>query len=143
MARDSRPAVVFVRMSPQLRETLRDATDDAGCSLNAFAVQVLAAAAGDPGRFRGSRPHEEPRASDVDELERDALGYPLSWRERRAHIGARSDFIGAMAAELGTDEMVALVKRLDAEDPGYFVEWQRLRTDGREARESEPRPGAA
>ena len=28
-----------------------------------------------------------------------------------------------MGIELGTDEMVALVKRLDAEDPGYFVEW--------------------
>ena len=48
-----------------------------------------------------------------------------------------------MGIELGTDEMVALVKRLDAEDPGYFVEWQRLRMAEREVQESGDHRGAA
>ena len=48
-----------------------------------------------------------------------------------------------MGIELGTDEMVALVKRLDAEDPGYFVEWYRLRKAEREVRESGDRRDAA
>ena len=143
MARDPRPAVVFLRMSPQLRDGLRDAADDAGCSLNAFAVQVLAAAAGDPGRFRVSQSQEASEAPDVDELERDALGYPLRSRERWAHAGARSEFIGTMETELGAEEMVALVKRLDAENPGYFVEWYQLRKAEREVRESGDRRGAA
>ncbi|MDP9332735.1 MAG: hypothetical protein M3Q30_05425 [Actinomycetota bacterium] len=143
MARDPRPAVVFLRMSPQLREGLRNAAADAGCSLNSFSVQVLAAAAGDPVRFRVSGSHEESEAPDVDELERDALGYPLRWKERWAHSGARNEFIGTMGTELGSKEMVALVKRLDAEDPGYFVEWQRLRMAEREVQESGDRRGAA
>jgi hypothetical protein len=143
MARDPRPAVVFLRMSPQLRDGLRDAADDAGCSLNAFAVQVLAAAAGDPGRFRGTGSREASESSDVDELERDALGYPLRWKERWEHSGARNEFIGTMETELGVEEMVALVKKLDAENPGYFVEWYRLRKAEREVRESGDRRGAA
>jgi hypothetical protein len=122
MMNDQRPAVVYLRMSPYLRDALRDAADKAGCSLNAFAVQVLAAAAGDPSRFRSVAEEAEPRT-----LERDALGYPLRAKERSEHIGARSDFIGTMGEEVGAKEMVALVKRHDAEDPGYFVEWQRLR----------------
>jgi hypothetical protein len=91
----------------QLRHGLRDAADDAGCSLNANAVQVLAAAAGDPG--------------SID----------------------RNESIETMGAELGSEKMVALVRRFDAEEPGYFVEWRRLRTAEREARESEGRRGAA
>lgn len=143
MARDTRPAVVFLRMSPQLRDGLRDAADDAGCSLNAYAVQVLAAAAGDPGRFRLSGTHEESKSPDVNDLERDALGYPLERKARWEHSIARNEFIATMDAELGPEEMVALVKRFDAEEPGYFVEWRRLRTAEREARESEGRRGAA
>jgi hypothetical protein len=130
-------------MSPQLRDGLREAATAAGCSLNAFAVQVLAAAAGDPARFRPSGPHEEPESPDVNELERDALGYPLERIARAQHSGARNDFIGTMGNELGPDEMVALVKRFDAEEPGYFVEWQRIRNAERAAREFEGRRGAA
>ena len=81
--------------------------------------------------------------SDIRELERDVLGYPLERIARAQHSGARNDFIGTMGAELGSEEMVALVKRFDAEEPGYFVEWQRIRTAEREARESEGRRGAA
>jgi uncharacterized protein (DUF1778 family) len=114
MANDHKPAVLFLRMSPQLRETLREAADHAGCSLNAFAVQVLATAAGDPARFR----------VEVDTAT-DALGYPVRRKERSEHIGARTTFIGSMEAQFGSTEMVRLVKHYDAEDPGYFVEWLR------------------
>ena len=48
-----------------------------------------------------------------------------------------------METELGAEEMVALVKKLDAENPGYFVEWHRLRKAEREVRESGDRRGAA
>ncbi|HEY5077827.1 MAG TPA: hypothetical protein VIJ48_10005 [Acidimicrobiia bacterium] len=132
---------MFLRMSPQLREGLREAADRAGCSLNAFAVQILATAAGDPARFRAQTSHEgsETAASDV---ERDALGYPLEWKQRWRHSIARNEFIGTMSAELGPEEMVALVKRHDAEDPGYFVEWLRLRSDEHAARVSAGHPGA-
>jgi hypothetical protein len=143
MARDARPAVVFLRMSPQLRDGLRDAATTAGCSLNAFAVQVLAAAAGDPGRFRQSGLREESESPDLNELERDHLGYPLERIARANHIGARTDFIGTMGDELGADEMVKAVKRIDAEEPGYFVEWQVLKNAERAARESERHRGAA
>ena len=87
--------------------------------------------------------HGEPEQPGVDELERDALGYPLRRKERWAHVGARSDFIGAMETELGPNEMVALVKRLDAEDPGYFVEWQRIRMAEREVQGYGDHRGAA
>jgi hypothetical protein len=33
----------------------------------------------------------------------------------------------AMQREMPTDEWVAVVEKYDMEDPGYFVEWQRLR----------------
>ena len=139
MTREQRPAVVLLRMSPQLREGLRAAANAAGCSVNAFAVQVLAAAAGDPARFRAPKV-DEP---DVRDLERDAFGFPLDWKENRRHSAARNEFIGTMESELSSSEMVALVKRYDADDPGYFVEWQRLRKAEREARESVDRRGAA
>ena len=74
---------------------------------------------------------------------RTALGYPLERIARAQHSGARNDFIGTMGNELGPDEMVALVKRFDAEEPGYFVEWQRIRNAERAAREFEGRRGAA
>ena len=77
--------------------------------MNAFAVQVLAAAAGDPGRFRLSGSGGESESPDVNELERDALGYPLERIARAQHSGARNEFIGTMDVELGSEEMVALV----------------------------------
>jgi hypothetical protein len=74
-------------MTPQLRDGLRDAADQAGTSLNAFAVQVLAAAAG-----------------DATVMGRD---------EGRS-----------------TTEVFALAKRLDVEDPGYYVRWEQARAGG-------------
>jgi hypothetical protein len=112
-------------MSPQLREGLRAAAAKAGCSVNAYAVQVLAAAAGDPARFRAPLPESEE--VDVRDLERDALGYPLRGKERREHSAARSAFMDAMMSE-APDVWVGLVKKYDAEDPGYYVEWKRQRT---------------
>ncbi len=43
---------VTLRMAPQLHAALRASALDAGCSLNSFALQVLAAAAGDRAEFR-------------------------------------------------------------------------------------------
>lgn len=134
MPRDIEPASVRLRMSRQLRDGIRAAADDAGCSLNAYAIQVLAAAAGDPGRFRASnRVAAEPQA-----IERDALGYPLEWRARSEHVGARTDFMGTMSLE-EPDAWVDLVKKYDAEDPGYFVEWHRLKMIERAAEELQRR----
>ena len=42
---------VVLRMSPRLRDALRASALEAGCSLNQFAVQVLASAAGHHARF--------------------------------------------------------------------------------------------
>jgi hypothetical protein len=140
MDREAKPAVVFVRMSPQLRDGLRVAADDAGCSLNAFVVQVLAAAAGDPSRFRTSRTFDAGAETDI---ERDWRGFPLTGRARMLHISARCNFIDVTTSEVGFSEMVRLVRSYDAEDPGYFVEWQRLRTIEREARIREGRRAAA
>ena len=138
MEREGKPAVVFIRMSPQLRDGLRVAADDAGCSLNAFVVQVLAAAAGDPSRFRPTRSFDEVAAPEV---ERDGRGFPLAGRARMLHIGARCNFIEVTTSEVGHSEMVRLVRKYDVEDPGYFVEWERLRTIEREARIREGRRG--
>jgi hypothetical protein len=123
MAQRPRPAVIYLRMSPQLREGLRQAASDAGCSLNAFAVNVLAAAAGDPARFRASA----SSGTGVKDLERDKRGYPLDWRARWEHQAARAEFLCVVERERTTGEAVALVERLDAENPWYFAEWRRLR----------------
>lgn len=123
MTREVRPAAVFLRMSPQLREGLRRAADASGCSVNAFAVQVLATAVGDPSRFRVPQPAEIP----LRELERDALGYPLESKANWRHATARSEFIGVMGANAQSDDWIAEVKRHDTEDPEFFVEWSERR----------------
>jgi hypothetical protein len=122
MARDQQPATVLLRMSPQLRAGLRDAAAKSGCSVNAFAVQVLATAVGDPARFR---PPDVP-VPDLHDIPRDGTGFPVGGNARREHLRARNEFIRVMSEEM-PGEMVALVKKYDAEDPGHFVEWQRLR----------------
>ena len=108
--------------------------------MNAFAVQILAAAAGDPSRFR-----DPPDTAPVDsEIKRDALGYPLEWAARWQHAGARSEYIGVMdASDVPSAEWVPLVKKYDAEDPGFYVEWLRLRQTVHEGRGSGDRRGGA
>jgi uncharacterized protein (DUF1778 family) len=58
-------AVVYLRMSAALREALRARAEHEGISLNAFAVQALAAAAG-PAFLRDVRAGGEP-ATQQDE----------------------------------------------------------------------------
>ena len=93
---------------------MRAAANDAGCSLNAFAVQVLSAAAGDANRFR---------STDESQARATAARPTQNWRHRLA----RSNFIGVMGSEVGSAAMAALVQRLDVEDPGHYLEWQRAR----------------
>jgi hypothetical protein len=122
MAQDRRPAKLTLRMAPQLRDGLRAAAAEAGCSLNAFATQVLAAAAGDPARYRAA--HTAP-AGDVlvrDE-ERDHRGFPLAGRARHLHIAARSAFADHLLRRMSHEEMRGVVTKYDAEDPAHFVEW--------------------
>src|SRR5258708_40309189 len=121
-------------MPPALGDGMRASAADAGGSLDAFVVQVPAAAAADPSRLRA------PRADDQaaePELERDALGYPLDRKARGEHIAARTDYIAAMCREMTDREVVVVVKKHDAEDPGYFLEWARLRRIEHAARERE------
>jgi hypothetical protein len=126
MPTDHKPAVLFLRMSPQLRQALRHAADRAGVSLNAYAVQVLAAAAGDPAGFRADVDEAVPPA----ELKRDHRGYPTSPRDRDIHMAARNHFMTETEKMLGAAEMFRLAKQLDAEDPGHYVEWERSRKAG-------------
>ena len=102
--------------------------------MNAFAVQVLATAVGDPARFR-SLEEAEP---DVRDLERDALGFPFGWTDRWQHSVARNEFMGVMSDQMPAEEWVPLVKQYDAEDPGYFVEWARLRREERSRLNAQP-----
>ena len=138
MPRDPKPVVVYLRMSPQLREGLRAAAVDAGCSLNAFAVQVLAAAAGDPARFRVA---SEPEAELEEDVERDRQGFPLRGRLRRLHMDARGRYIEAL--ERAGDWPAGHIRKLDTEDPGFYVRWAREREAGHEGPGSAGRRGAA
>jgi hypothetical protein len=125
MPRNPAAAVVALRMAPSLRDALKAAAADAGCSLNAFAVQVLASAAGDPARFRQAP--EERTAAEVAAgrraLVRDDQGTPLDGWERQLHLAARSEFFWHMKNQLAAGEVTALIARLDREDPAHFVEW--------------------
>jgi hypothetical protein len=122
MPGDHKPAVLFLRLSPQLRQALRHAADQAGVSLNAYAVQVLATAAGDPAAFRAPST-SRPRGPS----ERVDLGFPTGSRDRAIHTAARNQFMIETETRLGASEMFRLAKQYDAEDPGFYVEWQRSR----------------
>ena len=115
-----RPATVTLRMSPALRDALHTAAAEAGCSLNAYALQVLASAAGDAARFRGGR---DEAGDNPRDLERDHLGNPLDPKARWAHVTARSKFAEVTAEESDWAVAGALVRKYDQEDPGFFVEW--------------------
>ncbi len=130
MSRNTNVATVTLRMSAQLRDGLKMAAAAAGCSLNAFAVQVLAAEAGQHARFRGTResgPTKHERAQELRELPRDDRGFPLDLRARRLHREARSAFVEAKRQEMSLLEAERLAKALDEEDPAAFVEWMEAR----------------
>ena len=76
-------------MSRSLRDALHSAAAAAGCSLNAYALQILAAAAGDPARFRSAAAGATGGPRD---LVRDERGVPLQLEARGRHIVARSAF---------------------------------------------------
>jgi hypothetical protein len=111
-------------MSRSLRDALHSAAAAAGCSLNGYALQILAAAAGDPARFRSVT---ADRTDEPRDLARDERGVPLQLAARGRHIVARSAFFEAMAAD--TDAVTAdrLVRQHELEDPAFFVEWYRSR----------------
>jgi uncharacterized protein (DUF1778 family) len=84
-------AVLYLRMAPALRDALRASAAESGVSLNAFAVQALAAAAG-PAFLRDVRAGGQP-ATVADQrrvLERPAPKqmqsicdqYVIFWTER-------------------------------------------------------------
>ena len=120
----ARPAIVTLRMSRSLRDSLHSAAAAAGCSLNGYALQILAAAAGDAARFRivAVDATDEPR-----DLARDERGFPLQLKARSLHIVARSAFFEAMAAESDAVTADRFVREHDHEDPAFFVEWYRSR----------------
>jgi hypothetical protein len=53
----------------------------------------------------------------------------------RAARRAPNEFIGVMGIEIGSVARSALMRRIDAEDPEYFLEWHQARQTGREPRE--------
>jgi hypothetical protein len=117
-------------MSAQLRDGLRMAASAAGCSLNAYAVQVLAAAAGHHARFRGTAetgPTDCERAQELRAIPRDSAGFPFDMKTRRLHREARAAFHAAAREGSSFLEVERLVKKLDKEDPAHFVEWLEAR----------------
>jgi len=121
----ARPAIVTLRMTRGLRDALHDAARAEGCSLNGYAVQVLASAAGDPARFR--RGDVDFADDGRDDVSRDERGVPLRPKARSEHLAARQAFFDAMATEDGVAAADRLVRRYELEDPAFFVEWARRR----------------
>jgi hypothetical protein len=117
-----RPAIVTLRMSSSLRDALHSAAAAAGCSLNGYALQILAAAAGDAARFR-SVGEAQPAPHEPRDLARDEQGFPLQLKARGVHIVARSAFFEAMAAEAGASTAGRVVAEHDQEDPAFFAKW--------------------
>jgi hypothetical protein len=113
-------------MSRSLRDALHSAAASEGCSLNGYALQILAAAAGDPARFRDVAVDVREAPHDI---ERDERGFPLRPAARSEHVGARHAFFEAMAAESGPVAAERLVREHELEDPAFFVEWARRRAD--------------
>jgi HicB family len=124
MQQRSRPAIVTLRMSRSLRDALHSAAAAQGCSLNGYALQILAAAAGDPARFRHGA---VDRAEGPRDIERDERGFPRRPAARSEHLCARQAFFEAMAAESGAVTAERLVRQHELEDPAFFVEWSRSR----------------
>ena len=120
----ARPAIVTLRMSRSLRDSLHSAAAAAGCSLNGYALQILAAAAGDAARFRSAA---ADATDELRDLARDERGVPLQLKARGQHIVARSAFFEAMAAEFDAVTADRLVREHELEDPAFFVEWYRSR----------------
>ncbi len=114
-------------MSPPLRDGLKESAAAAGCSLNAYIVQVLAASAGHRARFRGTvetGPTVEEQVSDVRSLDRNSYGYPYDWKQRWRHTGARQAWVTAVEQRMDFSSVMALVRQIDAVCPWHYVEWK-------------------
>jgi hypothetical protein len=114
-------------MSPQLRAALQASAAEAGCSLNSFAIQVLASAAGHRARFRGtaeSGPTREEASVDLRELSRNGSGFPYERKARYEHLRARQAWLNAQLEHMDYGAAGALMGRHDREDPWFFVEWR-------------------
>src|SRR5947207_10577777 len=74
-----RPAIVTLRMSRSLRDALHSAAAAEGCSLNGYALQILAAAAGEPARFRSVATEDRL----VREHEREDPAFFVEWYRSR------------------------------------------------------------
>ena len=125
MPRNPNAAVIAVRLAPQLKSALQVAAARAGCSLNAYAVQVLAAAAGDPARFRveEAEPTIDERREAVRALRRNRGGYPDTIGERMRHRSARNAFVEHFRLEGASELGMRWVRVLDVQRPWHYVEW--------------------
>jgi hypothetical protein len=111
-------------MSRSLRDALHAAAAAEGCSLNLYALQILASAAGDPARFRSAGTEVAEATRDLD---RDERGVPRRPRDRGEYLSARFAFFEAKEAELGVIAADRLVRQYEVENPAFFVEWSRSR----------------
>ena len=112
-------------MSPQLRDALRASALDAGCSLNQFAIQVLASAAGHRARFRGTAetgPTREEAGVELRELRRNDQGFPLERKARSEHAHARERYLNELAREMSFGKAAGIVRRIDETEPWFYVE---------------------
>ena len=129
MARNPKSAVVAVRMAPSLRDGLKQAADDEGCSLNAYVVQVLAAAAGHRARFRGTveaGPTAVEQQDDLRTLPRGNSGMPVDWTEKDRHRNARGSFQTVAMSEHEQTVVVEMILFADFNCPWHYVEWKEL-----------------
>ena len=121
---------VTLRMSPQLHAALAASALDAGCSLNSFAIQVLAAAAGHRARFRAIGQHEstaEETRVELRELPRRTDGVPRERPHQYEHLVARDKWLKAQLAHMTSFDAMTARARHDREDPWFFVEWENSR----------------
>jgi hypothetical protein len=119
-------AVLTIRMAPQLRDGLKASAEFAGCSLNAYVVQVLAAAAGQRARFRGTAetgPTPEEEQDELRMLDRLPSGTPVDWHEATRHRHAYQDWFLA-AREANLTGIGRIVGHIERNCPWHYVEWK-------------------
>ena len=130
MTRATSPAVLYLRISPALRDGLRAASDEAGLSLNAYAAQVLAAAAGHKAAFRDAAVPTEiaeaEQTAGLRDLRRKPDGYPIAFRERDRHVAALHAWVETLRKTMNFADLMKLKYRIDIECPWFYVEWREL-----------------
>jgi hypothetical protein len=122
---ESKAAKVTLRMSPQLHDALRASALESGCSLNQFAIQVLASAAGHRARFRGTAetgPTSEEAGVELRELSRNDQGFPLERTARSEHAHARERYRNTLLREMTMGQAAGVIRRIDESEPWFYVE---------------------